>query len=213
MKFGYERDNPCRGIGYAALPDNEGGEQTVATRVRQADDLLPAFRPDAVGDSGGAGHFHSPRFAGLPAVVGRRERLRHPSGVRRAAEPGRFGAGLPDWGGVHRGRQRVPCSRRQYILRQFLYEDAEGGGGNGGGAWEGHRVRLLGKRPGALRGGGGGQGLQRAGHRGEAERAEVELRRGGAVFLPEQGGGGGERSEAFRPWRVGDHEREPGVPS
>ena len=46
---------------------------------------------------------------------------------------------------------------------------------------------------------------------GETEGTEIELRRGRIVFLSEQGGGRGQEYQAFRPWRAGDHYREPVV--
>ena len=54
-------------------------------------------------------------------------------------------------------------------------------------------------------------GWERPQYRGETEGTEIELRRGRIVFLSEQGGGRGQEYQAFRPWRAGDHYREPVV--
>ena len=54
-------------------------------------------------------------------------------------------------------------------------------------------------------------GWERPQYRGETEGTEVELRRGRIVFLSEQGGGRGQEYQAIRPWRAGDHYREPVV--
>lgn len=55
------------------------------------------------------------------------------------------------------------------------------------------------------------RGWERPQYRGETEGTEIELRRGRIVFLSEQGGGRGQEYQAFRPWRAGDHYREPVV--
>ena len=49
-------------------------------------------------------------------------------------------------------------------------------------------------------------------HRGETGTPEEQLRRGGSLFLSEQGGGSGERHQALGTGRAGNNHGEPAVP-
>jgi len=46
-------------------------------------------------------------------------------------------------------------------------------------------------------------------HRGETPEPQVQLRRGGPIFLPQRGGGRGHADQAVGSRRTGDHQREP----
>ena len=58
----HEGDRACRRCGYASVSVDAGGEQTIATRLRQADDLLSPEHFDACWDTGRDDHLdaHGP---------------------------------------------------------------------------------------------------------------------------------------------------------
>ncbi len=49
-------------IGHAPVPDHHGPVETAFADLRQADDLLPAERPDAVGYPRDCDHHHARRI-------------------------------------------------------------------------------------------------------------------------------------------------------
>ena len=145
---GDEGHHPCRRGRHAALSRHQRGEQAAPARVRQAHDLLPAERPDARGDPGRPGDRHAAARPRLPAASGRRRPVGPRAPPRRAAEPRRSGASLPDRQGVHRQRPLRSGPRRQRLQRARSDREAAkrrftADGGDG--------VRLPGPRPGTLR--------------------------------------------------------------
>ena len=69
-------------------------ERHATSKIRQADDLVPAERADARWDSPDSDHFNSARLAGLPGVAGRRFRIRAGIVLPRAAATQRPRRGL-----------------------------------------------------------------------------------------------------------------------
>src|SRR4051794_29512585 len=61
-------------------------DEAAPARLRQADDLLSAFRPDADRDSRNIDHQHAHRPAPIPGVAWLRRSARHAIRIRRAAE-------------------------------------------------------------------------------------------------------------------------------
>ena len=99
------------GSGTRLYPLTQCDQQAAAAGLRQADDLLPAERADAGGHPRGADHHHAARAGAVPAPARRRLAVGHEDRVRRAAEPGRPGAGVPDRPRVRRRRSRAAwCS-------------------------------------------------------------------------------------------------------
>ena len=105
---GDEGHHPCRRGRHAALSRHQRGEQAAPARVRQAHDLLPAERPDARGDPGRPGDRHAAARLRLPAASGRRQPVGPRAPPRRAAEPRRSGASLPDRQGVQSAATPAP---------------------------------------------------------------------------------------------------------
>ena len=93
---GSQGHHPGRRFRHAPLSDHQGHQQTAVAGVRQADDLLPDQRADAGGDPRSADHQYAARAGAVPEPAGRWLAVGHEDRVRRAAEPGRPGAGVPD---------------------------------------------------------------------------------------------------------------------
>ncbi len=59
----------------------------------------------------------------LPPPAWKRQRLRHPSAIRRTTEPGRPCPSLYHWRRLYRQRQRLPRIGRQHLLRPILHSN------------------------------------------------------------------------------------------
>ena len=169
-----ERDYPCRGSRDPPLPDHQGGQQAAPPHLRQADDLLSALRPDAIRHPGYPAHLHADRPAPVPGPAGGRFAVGDPDLLRGTAAARRPGAGVSHRKGVHRSRQGVPDPRRQHFSRSRVPADPEAGGRDRIGC---AHLRVPGSRPRAVRRRRVRQVGQGVEHRGEAEAAEVEIRR------------------------------------
>ncbi len=66
----FERNHPRRRQRHPAISGHSGDQQAIAARVRQADDLLPAFGPDAGRNPGNSDHFHAPGPSPFPGPPG-----------------------------------------------------------------------------------------------------------------------------------------------
>ena len=113
-----EGDHPGRRLGHQALPADPGGQQAAPADLRQADDLLPAQRPDAGGDPRDPRHLDPHRPAEVPRAARRRLEVGHRPVLRRAGRPQRPGAGVRDRPRVRRARPGRPDPRRQHLPRR-----------------------------------------------------------------------------------------------
>src|SRR5213593_5309712 len=62
----HQGHHPRGRIGNATVPPDPRGEQAARPDLQQADDLLPAIYPDAVGHHEGSGHHDAPGSGSLP---------------------------------------------------------------------------------------------------------------------------------------------------
>ena len=158
---------------HAFAPGNAGRQQATAAGVRQADDLLSAVDPDAGRHPRDPADLHAAGHLPLRASPGRWPPLGHRYPISRATAAGRPGAGLHLGPRFHRRRPRGPGAGRQHLLRPGLPAHAQHAASR---AARGHRLRLSGQGPAALR---RGRTRRRAAGRlagRKAGAAEIELR-------------------------------------
>ena len=143
-----EGHHPRRRLGLAAASVDACGQQAARPDLQQADGVLPAGEPDAVGDPAHPRHHHAARAGWIPAAARRRLRDRVADRVCLAAEPGWTRASVHHRPRIHRSRPRRAGARRQHLLRRafFRLPAPRGGAGN-----RRHGVRLPGPRSRALR--------------------------------------------------------------
>src|SRR5215475_13442675 len=186
------------------------GQQATAAGLRQAGYLLSAIRPDVGRDSRYPGHQHAARRAADRGTARRRRTARAITPLHGTAGPRRDRPGVSDRRGVHRPRPRLPCPRRQYLLRTRPRARA---GGLGTADGRGARVRLSCPRPGAIWRGRVRSELPRREPRRETEAAALQLGRDGALLLRWRGGRGCARAEAVRTRGAGDYRCQPPLPA
>ena len=196
-----EGNHPRRGGGDPPLPDHQGGQQAAPPHLRQADDLLSALRPDAFRHPGHPAHLHADRPAPVPGSAGGRFAVGDPDLLRGTAAPRRPGAGVSHREGVHRPGQGVPDPRRQHFSRSRVPADPEAGVGDRIGR---DHLRVSGSRSRAVRRRRVRPVGKGAEHRGEAEAAEVEIRRSRSLLLRQRGGGDRGAVEAVGARGAGD---------
>src|SRR2546426_4052601 len=93
----HERYYPCRGLRDEALSVDPNGQQASDAGLRQADDLLPAVRPDAGRDPGYLGDFHSRVPAPVLPLVERWQPMGDALFLCRPTQARGTGAGVRHW--------------------------------------------------------------------------------------------------------------------
>ena len=145
-EYVYEGHYSRRRFRHTALSADKGSFQAAAPGLRQAHDLLSPVHADAGRHPGYSDYFHPHRHPPVSGSAGRRQPLRHPSVLRRAALSGWACPGISDWRRLYRGRALRHDSGRQYFLRQrFLRNSRKSPGQRGAGPC--HSIRLLCSRP------------------------------------------------------------------
>ena len=196
-------------VQFLTAANNPGGEQAAPAGVRQADGLLSPVGAHARRHPRGAADLHAARPRRVQAALGRRLARGPFHRLRRAASAGRARPGVYHRPRFRGQRQRGAGPGRQHLLRPGLPADSPG---RRRPAHRGHRLRLLGQGPRALRRG-------RAGPLGktfvagrEAQAAPVELRRDRPVLLRQPRAGRRRGASAVGPGRAGNHRRQPRLP-
>ena len=116
-----EGHHPRRRLRHAAVSADARRQQAAAAGLRQADDLLPAVDADAGGHPRHPGHLHAAGQDGFRRLLGDGSEWGLHVQLRRAAEPGRPGAGVHHRPRVRRQRPRRAGPRRQHLLRPRLH--------------------------------------------------------------------------------------------